>query len=359
MPPAPTLGGLVAAVQRRSAQRLRARVLGADDVPIFRAAPLDSAGAGDLSFLANPRYAKQLASTGASAVVLRERDAATLASASATFSRIFCDQPYAWFAFAAQELAPATAPDASVAASARIDSSATIDAGACIEDFVAVGAGARIEAGAWIGAGCIVGMGARVGAGTRLHPRVVLAADCSIGERGIVHSGAVIGADGFGFAPLDGRWIKIPQTGRVLIGDDVEIGANTTIDRGAMGDTIVEDGVKIDNQVQIGHNCRIGAHTAIAGCVGIAGSATIGKRCQLGGAAGINGHVTICDDVVIGGAAIIGASIATPGVYSGAFPVMPHREWERNAALIRHLADLRQRLRRLERRAGTTDEEDR
>ncbi|MFN9209429.1 MAG: UDP-3-O-(3-hydroxymyristoyl)glucosamine N-acyltransferase, partial [Betaproteobacteria bacterium] len=310
MPPAPTLGGLVAAVQRRSAQRLRARVLGADDVPIFRAAPLDSAGAGDLSFLANPRYAKQLASTGASAVVLRERDAATLASASATFSRIFCDQPYAWFAFAAQELAPATAPDASVAASARIDPSATIDAGACIEDFVAVGAGARIEAGAWIGAGCIVGMGARVGAGTRLHPRVVLAADCSIGERGIVHSGAVIGADGFGFAPLDGRWIKIPQPGRVLIGDDVEIGANTTIDRGAIEDTVLGDDVKLDNQIQIGHNCVIGDHTIIAGCTGVAGSTLIGKRVMIGGAVSITGHLSICDDAVLSANAFVTKSIS-------------------------------------------------
>jgi UDP-3-O-[3-hydroxymyristoyl] glucosamine N-acyltransferase len=177
-------------------------------------------------------------------------------------------------------------------------------------------------------------------------------AGCAVGARCIVHSGAVIGADGFGFAPLAGRWIKIPQIGRAIVGDDVEIGANTTIDRGTMGDTVIEDGVKIDNQVQIAHNCRIGAHTVIAGCVGVAGSAKIGRRCQLGGAAMIHGHIEICDDVIVSGGTLISRSITEPGFYSGVFPFMPNREWERNAALVRHLRELRERIRALEARIG-------
>jgi UDP-3-O-[3-hydroxymyristoyl] glucosamine N-acyltransferase len=188
-------------------------------------------------------------------------------------------------------------------------------------------------------------------------PRVSLMHDCRIGARGIVHGGAVIGADGFGFAPFEGRYLKIPQTGRALIGDDVEIGANTTIDRGTMGDTVIEDGVKLDNQVQVAHNVRIGAHSVVAGCVGIAGSAVIGKGCQIGGAAMIHGHIEIADGCIISGGTLISRTLKAPGFYSGVFPFMPHRDWERNAALLRHLDELRDRLRRLEqgaRRAAST-----
>jgi UDP-3-O-[3-hydroxymyristoyl] glucosamine N-acyltransferase len=179
---------------------------------------------------------------------------------------------------------------------------------------------------------------------------------CTLGARAIVHSGAVIGADGFGFAPFAGAWVKIPQTGRVVIGDDVEIGANTTIDRGTMGDTVIEDDVKIDNQVQIGHNCRIGAHTVIAGCTGIAGSAIIGRHCQLGGAAMIHGHITICDRAVVSGGSTITRSITEPGFYTSVFPFMQNRDWERNAAVIRHLRELRDRVRALEARRGTASD---
>jgi UDP-3-O-[3-hydroxymyristoyl] glucosamine N-acyltransferase len=179
-----------------------------------------------------------------------------------------------------------------------------------------------------------------VGADSRLHPSVVVYAGCRLGQRAIVHSGAVIGADGFGMALDAGRWLKVPQIGRVLIGDDVEIGANTTIDRGTVDDTVIEDGVKLDNQVQIGHNCRIGAHTAMAGCAGVAGSAHIGQRCTLGGAAVVLGHLSLCDDVHVSAATVITRSIRKPGTYTGLYPFDENASWARNAALLRHLDEL-------------------
>jgi UDP-3-O-[3-hydroxymyristoyl] glucosamine N-acyltransferase len=188
----------------------------------------------------------------------------------------------------------------------------------------------------------------RIGADTVIHAGVVVYAGCSIGARCIVHGGAVIGADGFGFAPFAGAWIKIPQTGAVTLGDDVEIGANTTIDRGAMADTVIEDGCKLDNQIQIAHNCHIGAHTVIAGCVGISGSVTIGPHCMIGGAAMIAGHLHIAAGSVIGGGALVARSITTPGHYDGSFPLMQHADWQRSAALLRQLDQMRDRIRALE-----------
>jgi UDP-3-O-[3-hydroxymyristoyl] glucosamine N-acyltransferase len=195
-----------------------------------------------------------------------------------------------------------------------------------------------------------VGERARIGPDSRLHARTTIYAGCEIGARSVVHSGAVIGADGFGYAPEGGRWLKIPQLGRVLIGDDVEIGANTTIDRGAIEDTIIEDGVKLDNQIQIGHNCRIGAHTAIAGCVGIAGSTTIGRHCMIGGAAMIGGHLTIADRVIVAGSTVVTKSISTPGTYLSVFPAEEAGKWRRLVAHLRGLARVTERLRELDRR---------
>lgn len=351
-----TVAQLAAAIDRRTAGRLVCTVHGNPERIIRAVAPLDTAEAAHLAFVANPRYRTRAASSRAGAIVMDAASAAaTFPALRAEGTLIVCDAPYAWFALAAQLLSPPApmqpgrAPSASIAPGARVDSGARIDAHAVIED------GARIGAGAWIGAGCYVGAEASIGEGTRLYPGARLLARCAIGARGIVHSGAVIGADGFGFAPLDGCWIKIPQTGRVVIGDDVEIGANTTIDRGTMGDTVVEDGVKIDNQVQIGHNCRIGAHTVIAGCVGIAGSATIGRGCRLGGAAMILGHLSIADGTVISAATLVSRTIAEPGFYTGLFPLMTNRDWERNAAALRQLAELRERIRRLEARLQRTD----
>jgi UDP-3-O-[3-hydroxymyristoyl] glucosamine N-acyltransferase len=347
-----TAAELADIVREMSGGRLDSELRGRRDVKIEAVAPLSSAGPGRLSFLANSRYRGQVVSTRAAAVVLDPRDADELfGDAEPSTTLVACTEPYAWFAYAAQHLAPPSrATSAGVSDGAHVHLEARVDASARVDEFAVVSAGAQVGAGAWIQAGAYVGAGASVGERSRLYPQARLLDDCRVGARCIVHSGVVIGADGFGFAPLDGRWIKIPQTGRVLIGDDVEIGANSTIDRGAMDDTVVEDGVKIDNQVQIGHNCRIGAHTAIAGCVGIAGSTVIGRRCQLGGASMIQGHISICDDVVVSGGTAITHSIAAPGFYSGLFPFMRNRDWERNAALVRHLVELRERLRRLEMR---------
>ena len=266
-----------------------------------------------------------------------------------------CEHPHAWFAYAAQILVPdepatpGVADGAHVARSARIDAMARIDAGASVGDEAVIGAGA------WIGAGAVVGARAVIGEGTRVHPRAVVLDTCRIGARCIIHSGAVIGGDGFGFAPFDGRWIKIPQVGSVEIGDDVEIGANTTIDRGAMGNTVIEDGVKLDNQIQIAHNCVIGAHTVIAACVGIAGSAKIGRSCRIGGAAMIAGHLTIADGSSIGPATAVPSSVSEAGHYTAFFPLMKHREWERAAAVLRNLPELRRRVRQLESERKTAE----
>jgi UDP-3-O-[3-hydroxymyristoyl] glucosamine N-acyltransferase len=354
------IDALAEAVGRASGGQLTASLHGDAARRITGVAPLHSAASDQLSFLANPRYRAAVGTSAAGAVVLTAEDRQALfGEAPAGPTLIECAQPYAWFALAAQLLNPVEPPVPGIAAAAllagdaRVDPSARVDAGATIE------AGAAVGERCWIGAGAHVGAGATVGAESRLHPGARVLAGCVLGRRVIVHSGAVIGGDGFGFAPLEGRWIKIPQTGRVLIGDDVEIGANTTIDRGAMGDTVIEDGVKLDNQIQVGHNCRIGAHSAVAGCVGIAGSTHIGRGCQIGGAAMIGGHLSIPDGTTIGGAAAVSSTIREPGVYTGIFPLMPYREWERNAAALRRLHELRGELRALRallKAAGSKDQ---
>jgi len=344
-----TVAELAGAVEKRSGGVLRAQVHGDAGRLIQGVASLEAAGPTDVAFLANPRYQAAARRSAAAALVLSaaQREAVFPAGRDAG-TVLESDQPYAWFAFASQLLYPQPTPAPYRDPTASIDPGADVDASARIDAHAVVERGATIGARAWIGAGAFVGAEARIGSDTRLHAGAVVHARCRIGERGIVHSAAVIGADGFGFAPFQGGWVKIPQVGCVLVGDDVEIGAGTTIDRGTMGDTIVEDGVKIDNQVQIAHNCRIGAQTAIAGCVGIAGSATIGRRCQLAGAAMIAGHLSIPDGTVIGAGTLVSRSIREPGFYTGFFPMMSNRDWERNAALLRHLGDLRDRIRRLE-----------
>ena len=344
-----TVRQLADAIAARTGGKLSARLAGDEQARVTAVAPLDRAGPGELAFLANSRYRSQAAASGAGTLVLTEADAAALFTGGrAQGAVVACANPYAWFALAAQQLNPEPAHAPGRNATAQVAPDAMVDADVRIDAHAVIEAGARVAQGAWVGAGCYVGPAARIGAGTRLYPGVRVMHDCEIGARGIVHAGAVIGADGFGFAPFDGHYLKIPQTGRALIGDDVEIGANTTIDRGTMGDTVIEDGVKIDNQVQVAHNCRIGAHTVIAGCVGIAGSAIIGRHCQLGGAAMIHGHISICDGVIVSGGTLISRSISEPGFYSGVFPFMRNRDWERNAALVRHLDELRARIRALE-----------
>ncbi|MEO5881313.1 MAG: UDP-3-O-(3-hydroxymyristoyl)glucosamine N-acyltransferase [Caldimonas sp.] len=329
--------------------RLGGELIGDPATAIESVGPLDSATPSTISFLANPLYQKQLAASRAGCVIVAPafREAALARGAA-----IVTADPYLYFARLTQWWAERTRPPPApgVHPSATVDPAAEVAGDASIGPFAVVEAGVSIGAGVAIGAHAFVGRDCRLGAGTRLAPRATLMFETTLGERCFVQSGAVIGADGFGFAPTAGRWEKIEQLGRVRIGDDVEIGANSCIDRGAAGDTVIGDGVKIDNLVQIGHNVRIGAHTAIAGCVGIAGSATIGAHCMIGGGVGINGHVIIADRVVITGATQVTRSIAKPGVYSGLFPFDDNASWEKNAATLRNLHSLRERVRALEKK---------
>lgn len=333
---------------------LGGELIGDPAAEVVRIAPLDGAGPDAITFLASARYQSQLATTAAGCVIVAPalRDAAAARGAV-----IVCADPYLAFARLTQWWARRTrrAPVAGVHPSAVVEEGAFVDPGASIGALVHVARGARIAAGAVLGPHCQVGEDAVVGGHTVLRGRVTLAEGCRIGARGLVHAGAVIGADGFGFAPAGGgegaHWEKIEQLGAVVIGVDVEIGANTCIDRGALADTVVDDGVKIDNLVQVGHNVHIGAHTAIAGNVGIAGSARIGRHCSIGGAACILGHLQIVDHVQITVATVVTRSILKPGLYSGAFPFDDNAAWEKNAATLRQLHALRERLRALERKA--------
>jgi UDP-3-O-[3-hydroxymyristoyl] glucosamine N-acyltransferase len=325
------------------AERFGGELVGSPDVSIEQVATLQSAGPRDISFLTQGRYRSQLASTRAGALILplSERDSSRL-------PRIICEHAYLYFAKVSRLFNPEEPVHPGIHASA------VIAPGAVIAESAAVGPGCHVAGGAVIGedvslgAGCSIGEGAEIGESSRLYPRVTVYPRCVIGRRVLLHSGVVIGADGFGFADDGGRWLKIPQTGRVVIGDDVEIGANTTVDRGALDDTVIEEGVKLDNQIQVGHNVRIGAHTAMAGCVGIAGSATIGRHCTIGGAAIIVGHLSIADHVNISAGTLVSKSITVAGTYTGVFPMDSHRNWSRNAVLLRHLGELSNRLRALE-----------
>ncbi len=325
------------------AARFGGRVQGDGSVRVRQVATLEGAGTGHIAFMTSSKYRAQLANTRASAIILGEADAgATL------LPSIVCDSPYAYFAKVSAllnppaELKPGIHPSAVVGAGARIDATAHIGA------HVTVGPDAVIGPGSVVMEACSIGAGAVLGANARLYPRVVIYHDCVIGDNLIAHSGAVIGSDGFGMAMENGRWIKVPQIGRVVIGNDVEIGANTAIDRGALDDTVIEDDVKLDNLVHVAHNVRIGAHTAIAGCVGIAGSTTVGKNCQIGGASALAGHIEVGDGVIILGFAMVTKSIREPGVYAGGYPAGKHADWLRNAVHLRHLDELADKVKLLQ-----------
>ncbi|OGA32431.1 MAG: UDP-3-O-(3-hydroxymyristoyl)glucosamine N-acyltransferase [Betaproteobacteria bacterium RIFCSPLOWO2_12_FULL_62_13b] len=330
-------------------ERFGGEILGNPQTPISQVATLESAGAEHISFLTQGKYRKQLAGTRAGAVILGKAD-----SGLTDLPRIVCDEPYLYFAKVSalfnppQAIKPGVHRTAIVERGARIPASASIGAGAY------VGRRVKLGKGVVIGPGCHIGDGVEIGAACRLHARVTIYPECRLGQRALVHSGAVIGADGFGIAQDHGVWRNIPQVGRVLIGDDVEIGANTCIDRGALDDTVVEDGVKLDNLIQIGHNVHIGAHTAIAGCTGIAGSSRIGKHCMIGGAVAIVGHLDIADRVIIHAAAVVTKSIRKAGTYGG-HPAEDSLSWARHVALLRHLDSLCERLRNIEQRLSTPE----
>jgi UDP-3-O-[3-hydroxymyristoyl] glucosamine N-acyltransferase len=325
---------------------------GASETQITRIGPLEAADAGTLSFLSNPRYQAQLASSAAACVIVAP---AFAEAAAARGAAIVTPDPYLYFARLTQWWAARVRPRpaAGIHPSAVIDASALIGADVSIGALAVIEAGAQVGDGAQIGPHCVVERNARVGSGSRLAARVTLGFDCQIGERCIVHAGVVIGADGFGFAPTQGRWEKIEQLGAVRIGNDVEIGANTCIDRGALEDTVLEDGVKLDNLIQIGHNVHVGAHTAMAGCAGVAGSARIGAHCTVGGGAIILGHLSLVDHVHVSAATVVSRSIKQPGQYSGVFPFDDNASWEKNAATLRQLHTLRDRIRALEKKNST------
>jgi UDP-3-O-[3-hydroxymyristoyl] glucosamine N-acyltransferase len=329
-------------------ERFGGHLAGDPATEVTAIAPLERAGPADISFLGNSRMRPLAARSRAAALILSPADEEAI-SATYEGARIVTGNPCAYFARTAQFLLPRAVPEPGIHPSAVVHASARIDPAAHIGAQVTVEAYAVVKAGAVIDAGCYVGREAVVGEDTHFFANVTFHARCVIGARGIVHSGAVIGGDGFGFAVEGGVYIKIPQTGRVVIGDDVDIGCNTTVDRGAMDDTVIEDGVKLDNQIQIGHNCHIGAHTAMAGCVGVAGSARIGKHCTFGGAAMVNGHIEIADNVHITAGTLVSNSISEPGRYTGFYPIATNAEWERSAALVRNLASMREKIRGLER----------
>ncbi len=339
------------------AQRFGGEIVGDAALQVAGLAPLDQAQPHQLAFLANPKYVSQVETTRAGAVLIAPSDLGQLASREGR-NFIVTPNPYAYFARVAQLFidlaAPKTAPG--VHPSAVIDPSAQVAPDAVIGPHVVIEAGAVIGARVRIDANVTIGRAAHIGEDSHLYPNVAVYYGCKIGPRAIVHAGAVIGSDGFGFAPdfagegeaRTGSWVKIPQVGAVTIGADVEIGANTTIDRGAMADTIIDECVKIDNQVQIGHNCKIGAYTVIAGCAGVAGSTTIGRHCMIGGAVGIAGHVTLADYVIVTAKSGVSKSLSKPGLYTSAFPAVPHAQWNKSAALMRNLDKMRERIKALE-----------
>lgn len=321
------------------AERFGLGLRGDGAIEVDAVATLAGAGPRQLAFLSNPRYRAQLAQSQAGIVVMREEDASDHAGTA-----LIAADPYVAFAKIAALFDPPRAPRPGIHPSAVVDPDATVDPGAEIGPFVAIGARSRIGAGALVGPGCVIGEDCEVGEGCELVARVTLVRRVRLGRRVMVHPGAVLGADGFGLAMDAGRWIKVPQQGGVLVGDDCEIGANTTIDRGAIEDTVLEEDVRLDNQIQIGHNVRIGAHTAMAGCAAVAGSATIGRYCLIGGAAGILGHLHVCDRAVINAMSLVTGSIDEPGEYSSGTPLMDARSWRKSAARFKQLDALARQL---------------
>ncbi|QBE65737.1 UDP-3-O-(3-hydroxymyristoyl)glucosamine N-acyltransferase [Pseudoduganella lutea] len=330
-------------------ERFGGELTGDPNLQVVGIAPLTDAGVSHISFLSNSKFRAQAGQSRAAALILSPNDDPLVAQTYAG-ARIVTKNPYAYFARAAQYFESLTAhvPAPGVHPTAYVDPTAQVDATAHVGPHATIEAGAIVKARAVIDAGCFIGREAVVGEDTHFFANVTFHARCVIGARGILHSGAVIGTDGFGFANEGGVYIKIPQVGRVVIGDDVDIGANTTVDRGALADTVIEDGVKLDNQIQIGHNCHIGAHTAMAGCVGVAGSARIGKYCTFGGAAMVLGHLTIADHVHVSSASMVSRSIVEPGHYTGFYPLAKNSEWEKSAAIVRNLGAMREKIRALE-----------
>ncbi len=325
------------------AQHIGAQVVGDGQVTVSSIATLDTARSGQISFLSNPKYRHQLETCQADAVIMREQDLGDYQG-----NALLMTNPYVGYAKMAQLLDTTPAPAQGIAESAVIDPTAIIGADVAVGANTVIESGVEISNGCQIGAGCFIGKNSKLGANTKLWANVSVYHDVIIGQRCVFQSATVIGSDGFGYAPDNGRWLKIPQTGGVTIGNDTEVGACTSIDRGALDNTIIGNNVIIDNQVQIAHNDIIGDNCAIAGGSVIAGSTTIGKNCIIGGACAISGHLNISDGVTITGMTMVIKDINDPGVYSSGMPSQTNREWRRNAARYRQLDELAKRLKKLE-----------
>lgn len=318
-------------------------VVGDGSVSISRVSSIANAQSGSVSFITDSKYEKALSTTHASAVILKE----SLSDLTA-LPKIVVDNPYAYFAKVSALLNPLPKVVIGIASSAVVDSSAQIPESCSIAPHVVIGENVILGENVIIGSGCVIENDVAIAANTRLEPNVTIKHHSLVGENCHFFSGAVIGSDGFGYAEENGRWLKIPQVGRVVIQDNVDVGANTTIDRGALDDTVIEEGVKLDNLIQIGHNCIIGAHTVIAGCVGIAGSAKIGRHCKIGGAAMVLGHLEIADHVTISPGSMITRSLTSADTYTALMPFQTHKSWLSTAAKIRHLDDYADRVKQLE-----------
>ncbi len=318
-------------------------LIGDPDVKVGKVASLQNADAQSLTFLSNPALKEQLSSTKAAAVIVRPADADDCPAAA-----ILHDDPYACYARMAGVICPPPAFEPGVHASAVVDPTATVSPSAHLAPQVVIGANTVIGERVFIGPGSVVGPDCVVGDDCRFIANVTLARAVRIGERGIFHPGVVLGSDGFGNAMTPEGWVKVPQVGGVVIGDDVEIGANSTVDCGAIDDTVIEDGVRIDNLCIIAHNVRVGAHTAMAAMVGIAGSTVIGKRCLFAGQGGAVGHITICDDVIIGAMSFASKDVTEPGTYLASFPAEPAKEWAKRVGRFRRIEALQKRVKKLE-----------
>jgi UDP-3-O-[3-hydroxymyristoyl] glucosamine N-acyltransferase len=332
------------------AVRIGAELRGDAAVRVDRVASIDTASQGSVAFLSDARYKHNLQSTGASAVIVSPE----LAS-GAPCAVLVMANPYLGYARAAQALHPRLRPEAGVHSTSVIDATARVPPSAVVGPHCVIEAEAVLEKGVELGPGCVIGARSRIGEDSRLVARVTICAGTQIGRRVVIQPGAVIGSDGFGFAPDGDRWEKIPQLGRVVIGDDVEIGANTTIDRGALQDTVIESGAKLDNLIQVAHNVRIGSNTVMAGCVGIAGSAKIGSNCMIGGGVGIAGHLEVPDRVTVTGMTLVSKSLPGPGVYSSGLPAQPNKSWNRILARLFKIDDL---FRKIADRRSRADDKD-
>jgi len=322
---------------------LGGRIVGDDTTIISRVSSLQNASSGDICFISDEKYLKALSASHASAFILREKDLALT-----TLPRVIVENPYAYFAKVSALLNPPAEHSIGIALSAVVDISATVPESCSISALAVIGANVVLGNNVIIGYGCVIENDVRIDDNTCLEAHVTIKHHCIIGKSCHIFSGAVIGSDGFGYAEEAGRWLKIPQVGRVIINNYVDIGANTTVDRGALDDTIIEEGVKLDNLIQIGHNCVIGAHTVIAGCTGVAGSAKIGKHCKIGGAAMILGHLEVADHVTISPGSMITRSLPTADTYTALMPFQTHKAWLNTAAKIRHLDDLSDKIKQLE-----------